>query len=66
MKEKEIQKMISWYQTQVIKDSEDLKVSKYGIIDEIRKIKKEDIKNSEVKKETYSLCQRIKKVLGMS
>jgi hypothetical protein len=49
-----------------MKDSEDLKVSKHGFIQEIKKMKREEIINSPIEVEKYSLWQRIKKAFGMN
>ena len=66
MKDKEIEQMMSWYKTQKMRDNEDLKVSKSEFIQEIKKMKREEIKNSPQEVKKYSLWQRIKKVFGMN
>lgn len=66
MKQKEIDKMMSWYKTEQIKDNEDLKVSKNDFVQEIKKFDRQQIKNTEVIEKKYSLWQRILKVLGMN
>jgi hypothetical protein len=65
MKDKEIEQMMSWYKTQRIKDNEDLKISKNDFVQEIKKMKRDDIKNTSQEEIKYSIWQRIKKVLGM-
>jgi hypothetical protein len=49
-----------------MKDNEDLKISKDEFIREIKKFKRQEIKNTEVEVKKYSLWQRILKVLGMN
>lgn len=65
MKDKEIEQMMSWYKTQRIKDNEDLKISKNDFVQEIKKMKRDDIKNTPQEEIKYSIWQRIKRVLGM-
>jgi hypothetical protein len=66
MKDKEIKQMMSWYKTEKIRDNEDLKISKNEFVQEIKKMKRDDIKNTPPEEIKYSIWQRIKRVLGMN
>lgn len=52
---------LKWYQTQKIKDTEELEREKKQLIDNIKKIKKTEMFAD--KKEKLTIWQRIKKVL---
>jgi len=55
------QKMLDWYQKELDKDSVEIDREKNKFANSIKKLKKEEIFKSEVKK--INLWQRIKKVL---
>jgi len=58
--------MMSWYKTEKIRDNEDLKISKNEFVQEIKKMKRDDIKNTPPEEIKYSIWKRIKRVLGMN
>ena len=67
MKMKQIQteteKHLTWLKSEIEKDSKDLQKEKEDLINQIRKIKKEDIIKPKKEEEKLSLWKRIKKVL---
>jgi 2-phosphoglycerate kinase len=66
MEPKEIQRMMSWYKTEKIKDNEELKVSKHEFIEQIKQYNPKQIQNTPIVEKRYTLWQRIKRVLGMN
>jgi hypothetical protein len=58
--------MMLWFKKQQLSDSRDVKKSKDDIIESITKINPHEIKNTTQNKKSYSLWQRIKKVLWTS
>lgn len=58
---KDKQQALNWFQTQKIKDNQDLEREKSQLIEDLKKIKKEELFSN--KKEKLTLWQRIKKVL---
>jgi 2-phosphoglycerate kinase len=66
MEPKEIQRMMSWYKTEKIKDNEELKVSKHEFIEQIKLYNPKQIQNTPIVEKKYTLWQRIKRVLGMN
>jgi len=61
-----MENMMLWFKKQQLSDSRDVKKSKDDIIESITKINPYEIKNTTQNKKSYSLWQRIKKVLWTS
>lgn len=61
-----MENMMLWFKKQQLSDSRDIKKSKDDIIESITKINPHEIKNTTQNKKSYSLWQRIKKVLWTS
>jgi len=61
-----MENMMLWFKKQQLSDSRDVKKSKDDIIESITKINPHEIKNTTQNKKSYSLWQRIKKVLWTS
>jgi hypothetical protein len=57
------EKLQNWYESEIEKDNVDLETEKLSFIDEIKKMKKEDILPKNPENEKLSLWKRIKKVL---
>lgn len=66
MEHKDLERMMSWYKTEKIKDTQELRVSKNEFINEIKKFRPTEITNTPVVEKKYTLWQRIKRVLGMN
>lgn len=58
--------MMLWFKRERLKDNQDIKKSKSEIIDSILQSEPNKIRNTVSHNKTYTLWQRIKKVLWMS
>lgn len=58
---KEISKILNWLENEKVKDNLELKTSKQNFIDEIKKIKKEDMFLVEKDKKTF--WKKLKKII---
>jgi len=63
MKKKTPEKVLQWYQAETLKDQLEEKKHKEDFIDSLKNIDKSEIKNTIAETKSYSLWQRIKKVL---
>jgi len=66
MTPKEMEDMMLWFKRERLKDNQDIKKSKSEIIDSILQSEPNKIRNTVSHNKTYTLWQRIKKVLWMS
>lgn len=60
-----LEEIQDWYNNEIEKDKLELEVEKKQFIDEIKKIKKEEIFPKPKKEEKLTLWKRIKKTLGI-
>ena len=60
-----LEEIQDWYNNEIEKDKLELEFEKKQFIDEIKKIKKEEIFPKPKKEEKLTLCKRIKKTLGI-
>lgn len=55
--------MMLWFKKEKLKDSQEIKKSKSDIINSIKQIEPEQVRNTLNEKKSYSLWERIKRVL---
>jgi hypothetical protein len=60
---REIENLFNLYKTEKIKNNEDLKLSKESFINQIKQTSPNEIKNTPIVEKTYTIWERIKKVL---
>ncbi len=60
-----LEEIQDWYNNEIEKDKLELEVEKKQFIDEIKKIKKEEIFPEPKKQEKLTLWKRIKKTMGI-
>lgn len=63
MKKKTPEKVLQWYQAETLRDDFEVKKSKEDFINSLKNIDKSEIKNTVVETKSYSLWERIKRVL---
>ena len=63
MKKKTPEKVLQWYQAETLRDDLEVKKSKENFISSLKNIDKSEIKNTVVETKSYSLWERIKRVL---
>jgi hypothetical protein len=63
MKKKTPEKVLQWYQAETLRDDLEVKKSKEDFISSLKNIDKSEIKNTVVETKSYSLWERIKRVL---
>lgn len=63
MKKKTPEKVLQWYQAETLRDGLEVKKSKEDFINSLKNIDKSEIKNTVVETKSYSLWERIKRVL---
>jgi hypothetical protein len=63
MEKKTPEKVLQWYQAETLRDDLEVKKGKQDFISTLKNIDKSEIKNTVVETKSYSLWERIKRVL---